>query len=84
MPDYLDNAVRSFPGWQLSGYPDTQRAAIPGSMDKGAKVQGSSSNDQKDEDPQGFGFFFAGTPERPYLRPFKAVHPDLSPISSKG
>jgi hypothetical protein len=64
----------------------TQRAAIPAARTaKGSTVQGNSANDQQDEDQEGFGFVFAGSPQRPHIRPLRAVYPpDVSPITPKG
>jgi hypothetical protein len=80
MPDYLDNAVRSFSGMAAQWVSHTQRAAIPAARTaKGKQLQSNAATDQNDEEG-GFGFFFAGTSQRPHLRPFRVIYPDLSPI----
>ncbi|PSO43262.1 hypothetical protein BRC19_01205 [Candidatus Saccharibacteria bacterium QS_5_54_17] len=78
MPDYLDNAVRSFPEWQLSGYPIPSELLFRQQLNQRRNMQGVQSNsggDQQDEAEAGFGFIFAGSSKRPHLRPFRVIYP---------
>jgi hypothetical protein len=45
---------------------------------KGEIVQGNAATDEQDETEEGYGFLFAGSSERPHVRPFRAVHPPNS------